>query len=457
MKFHIPLVLSILTTLLPGTALAAGMTMHAFMADTGRQELPDGVLKQILTAHRPSLIAGALFPDGGYGSGAAFPEDRDMAEHAHWGQFQIAFIQYLRERGCGTQAARLINLPAPAPVLGGTISNPVGTFNIAGLTDECGQLIAFAFGDAAHGITDETWDAQFEPEVRDHGEDPNIAQFMDAGEFWGPIAPGSPLRTIFGDNYKYLSEIWGQTPMNGIEYAMDVIAIVEHNLQLNSPALVFPPAEHLMAVYARSSFHDRNNQTTVKREQIERANLFSRGAVQIQASSAHADYQRVRAHMPWASGNYYLSAGGTISSGHSVAGMYQQMWQMLTAAPQIPMAQSVVGHYPAHGQTGVRLRQGGDWTQYRLLHMFFGSEVDPKSVEQPGAFCLFDESGKRVTVTVIGGHGWSRDWSHSSRVRLDEPLKKNHRYTAVLTTKVKDWDGKPLPRSYSWEFVTATD
>lgn len=444
-------ILAAAAAVMPGSALAAGMTMHAFMADLGRQQLPEGALRQILTAHRPALIAGALFPDGGYGSGAAFPEDRDLAEHAHWGQFHIAFIQYLRELGCGEQAARLVNLPAPAPL-------PGGTFDIAGLTDKCGQLIAFAFGDAAHGITDETWDAQFEPEVRDHGEDPNLANWLDAGEFWGPVPPGSPLRTLFGDNYQYLSQIWGATPMNGIEYAMDVVAIVEQNLSLNSPALVFPPAEDLIAVYGRSSFRDRNGQTAVKREQIERANAFSRGAVQIQADTAHLDYQRVRAHMPWASNNYFLSAGGAISSGQAVAGMYRHMWQMLIAAPAVPLAPQVVGHYPAHGQDGVRLRKGeGSWTAHRWMHVFFGAEVDPDSIEQPGAFCLFDEAGRRVDATVQGGHGWSRHWSHSTRLRLNEDLKPGHRYTAVLTTKVKDWSGRPLPRPYIWEFATAAE
>lgn len=435
------------TALVSPLAQAAGMTTHAFMADRGRELLPEGVLKQILTVHRPSLIAGAIYPDGGYGSGVAFPVDRHMAEHAHWGQFHIAFIEYLREMGCGEQAARLI----PPPLPGGTVNNPVGTINVAGLSNTCGQLIAFAFGDAAHGITDETWDAQFEPEVRQHGEDPNLAELLDAGEFWGPIAPGAPLRTIFGDNYNYLSQIWGATPMNAIEYTMDVIAIVEHGLSFNSPFLVFPPADHLIAVYARSGAG------VIGREQIERGNAFSRGAVQIQADTAVADYQRVRAHMPWASNNYYLNAGGVISSAQSVAGMYQNMWQRLIADPEVPLAPRIVGHYPAHGQTGVVLQPHANrhWTAHRWMHVFMDSEFDRHSIEAPGAFALYDEDGVRAPVTVQGGHGWSPDWSHSTRLRLDGPLKPNHRYTAVLTPKVKDWSGQALPRPYVWEFVTA--
>jgi hypothetical protein len=436
--------------LCPGLLSAAGMTTHAFMADTGRQYLPEGPLKQILTVYRPSLIAGAIYPDGGYGSSAAFPADRDMAEHAHWGEFHLAFIDYLRERGCAEQArTRLI----PSPLPGGIINNPVGTLDLAGLTEECGQLIAFAFGTAAHGITDETWDAQFEPEALRRGEDPNFAHWFGAEGFWGPIAPESPLRQIFGDQYDNLGAAWAATPMNAIEYAMDVIAIIEHNLQLNSPLLVFPPADQLIAVYARSG---RDN---ITREQIERGNAFSRGAVQLQAATAHLDYYRVRSHMPWSANNYYLNAGGVVSSGRVVAAMYQNMWERLLAGPQAPLVPRIAGHYPEHGQAGVVLEpaQGRSWTQHRWMHVFMDAEIDPAAIEAPGAFALYDEAGDRVPVTVQGGHGWSRHWSHSTRIRLDGPLKPDHRYTAVLTPKVKDWSGIPLARPYVWEFVTAAE
>lgn len=441
-------------------AHAAGMSTHAFMADTGRQVLPEGALKQILTFHRPSVLAGAIYPDGGYGSGVIDPTDRNIAEDAHWGQFHLAFIQYLRDLGCGTQAARLVTLPVPLPATlpGGTVNQSfVGTADIAGLTNECGQLIAFAFGIAAHGVTDETWDAQFESEVSAHSENPNYAHFLGAEGFWGPIAPASPLRQIFGDNYNYLSQVWALTPMDGVEYAMDVVGIVEHNIWANSPLLVFPPTDRLMEVYKRTN-------RPAAREQIERANIFSRGAVQAQASSANLEYQRVRAHMPWASNNYYLNAGGVIPSGHVVAGMYQYMWKLLTAPADTPVVkavipQEVIGHYPAHGQTGVRLLKddGRGWTEHRWMHVFFASEIDPVSIEKPGAFCVFDEAGNRVKVTVQGGHGWSREWSHSTRIRLDQSLKPNHRYTAVVTPKVTDWNGQPLARPYSWQFVTAAD
>lgn len=427
-------------------ASAAGMTTHALMADYGRQALPEGALKQILSAHRPALVAGAIYPDGGYGSGNAFPEDRDMAERAHWGEFHIAFMNYLRELGCGTQASHLVNLPLPVAPPGSSIDNPAGAIDLAGLSDECGQLIAFAFGTAAHGITDETWDAQFEPEVRDRHEDPNLTQVFDSNGLWGPFTPGPVLRALLGDNYHYLADLWGATPMNAIEYAGDVIGIMEQRLFDRAPTLVFPPTSRLMEVYKRSG-------APIAAEQIERGNAFSRAVVQVQALAAPIDYERVRAHMPWLANNYMLGAGGVISSGQNVASMYQNMWKLLTDPAHMP-APRVAGHYPAHGQNDVLLRPGtGSWTEHRWMHVFFDAEVDPVSIEQPGAFALYDQNGERVDVTVQGGHGWSRFWSHSTRLRLNQNLTPGHRYTAVLTTKVKDWAGRPLARPYVWEFV----
>jgi hypothetical protein len=164
----------------------------------------------------------------------------------------------------------------------------------------------------------------------------------------------------------------------------------------------------------------------------------------------------VRSHMPWASNNYYLNAGGVVSSGQVVAAMYQNMWAMLTGPAEQPLPPRVAGHYPGHGAHDVHLRPAeGHWTQHRWMHVFFDAEVDPASIEQPGAFALYDEDGTRIDMTVEGGHGWSRNWSHSTRLRLNQPLKPGHRYTAVLTPRVRDWNGRALTRPYVWEFVTA--
>ena len=73
---------------------AAGMATHALMAEYGRTYLADShPLKAILTAHRPALLAGAIYPDGGYFTGIVDPAGRDIAEHAHWEYFHNPLME----------------------------------------------------------------------------------------------------------------------------------------------------------------------------------------------------------------------------------------------------------------------------------------------------------------------------------------------------------------------------
>lgn len=410
---------------------AAGMVTHAAMAEFGRDALEDGALKTILSAHRAALIAGAIHPDGGYGSGALFASDRDVAERAHWGDFTVIFIQYLRDTGCsGEVRAALIARP------------PVATVDLAQLTDRCGHLIAFAFGNAAHGLTDETWDAQFEPEVRRRGEDPNVALLLQR------VAPQLPPALS-----QALGQLYGATPLNGIEYAMDMVHIVDKRLLLNAPTLVFPPATDLVEVYRRN----RPDQG-VTALMIERAQVFSRTAVQAESTAAPLDVARIRLQMPWASSNYYTAPGGVAQSGYAVAGMYRQLWNLLTGDPAQPLPPTVIGSYPGHGAVDVRLEPAGDrsWSQHRWLHVFFSTSVDPASLELPGALCLFDERGARVAGVVEPGI-YQREFTHTAKLRLTQALQPGKRYTAVVTPKVRDYRGVPLERAYSFSFVTAAD
>jgi len=417
--------------LLAGNAQAAGMITHASMADFGREALEDGPLKTLLTAHRSALLAGAINPDGGYASGAAFPTDRNMAERAHWGDFVIAFIQYLRETGCtGEVRTAIIRRP------------PLGTIDLNQLSDRCGHLIAFAFGDAAHGLTDQTWDAQFEPEVRHRGEDPNPAIFLDQIGLGLP----EPLRGA-------LVQAFAATPLNAIEYAMDVVNVSENRLHLDAPTLVFPPASELAVVYTRTP----SSESPVTVAAIERGHAVARTLVQAEIAGATLDLVRVRRQMPWASANYYTAPGGVVQSGYAVAGMYRQLWDLLTGDPARPLPPNVVATYPGHGAVDVRLDAAQDsWTQNRWLHLFFSSSMDAASLEQPGAICLFDAEGRRVAGKIEPG-SWQRDYANAAKLRLPEALKPGQRYTAVVTTKARDWRGTPLEQPYSFSFTTARD
>lgn len=418
---------TLLLALASGAAGAAGMITHASMADFGRDALADGPLKTILSAHRPSLLAGAIHPDGGYGSGAAFPEDRDMAERAHWGDFTIRFVEYLREIGCGREARSFV------------LKRPPGLIDLAAPTDRCGQLIAFAFGNAAHGLTDQSWDAMFEPEVRTRGEDPNPAVFLDQL----PLALPAPLR-------EGLIGLFAATPLNAIEYAMDVVNVVERKLYLDAPTLVFPPTTDLVEVYRRN-----RPEQGVTALAIERGNLVARGAVQAEVAGASADVIRVRRQMPWASANYYTAPGGVVQSGYAVAGLYRQLWDLLTGDPTKPLPPAVIGSYPGHGALDVVLDPvRGGWRDHRWLHVFFSTSMDPDSLELPGAFCLYDADGRRVAGGVEAG-SYQREFANTVKFRLESALRPGERYTAVLTPKVRDYRGVPLERAYSFSFTMA--
>lgn len=421
------LLASLLLLLSLGSAQAAGMATHASMADFGRDALEDGPLKTILTAHRPALIAGAIYPDGGYGSGALAAADRDMAERAHWGDFVIQFIQYLRETGCtGEVRAAILRRP------------PLGTIDLNLLTDRCGHLIAFAFGDAAHGLTDQTWDAQFEPEVRRRGETPNTPEWI------GQQVPQLPAAIL-----DPLKQLYGATPLNAIEYAMDMVNIAERRLVLNAPTLVFPPTADLVEVYRRN-----RPEQGVTPVMIERGNAFARVAVQAESLAAPLEVTRMRAQLPWAAANYYTAPGGVVQSGYAVAGMYRQLWDLLTGDPAKPLPPAVIGSYPGHGALNVVMEPAREsWTENRWLHAFFSTSMDPASLELPGTFCLFDEKGRRVKGVVEAG-SWQREYANAVKLRLQEPLRPNERYTAVVTTKAKDYRGVALERPYSFSFVT---
>ncbi|HEX4872538.1 MAG TPA: Ig-like domain-containing protein [Nevskiaceae bacterium] len=434
------LVLTVL--LVPPPLQAAGMTTHALMADFGRQALRNEPLKALLTLHRPSLLAGAIHPDGGYGSGVLFAEDREMAERAHWGDFQLAFIDYLQTATPCAEEARTMIAALPA------VQNPVGLINPNLLPSErCGRLIAFAFGNAAHGLTDETWDSLFEPVVRERGEDPNPAGFLDDDVF-GPFTPAALLRAVTGEaGYAALRDLFGATPLNAIEYAMDIVAIVEQSLWEDAPALELPPAADLVAVYRIN-----RPEQGVTEAMIQRAQVVTRSAVTAERAGAPVEITRIRNQMPWASANYYAGPGGVVDSGYMVAGLYEQMWRQLLARDASELGPPrVIGVHPRHGAVDVAI--GREQAGLRIP-AFFGHSMDPARRESPGAFRLLDRQGRVVEGRVEPGI-YQREFTHTSKFFPAADLRAGERYTVVLTPRLRDQRGARLADRYSWSFTTA--
>jgi hypothetical protein len=413
--------------LLFGVATAApgaGMSTHAAMADFGREALPDGPLKQILGAHRASLLAGAIHPDGGYGSGIAFPGDGEMAERAHWEDFVDQFVGYLREIGCDGEVRATLPLPPWLPTS--------GAIDLNQLTDRCGSLIAFAFGNAAHGLTDETWDSLFEPGVRERGEDPNPADFLQ------------PLRVLVPDSvYGPIYDLFGATPLNAIEYAMDMVMIVDRKLWLDAPTLQIPPVVDLVEVFRRN-----RPEQGVTAAQVLRGTAFSRAAVQAETLAAAVDHLRVRQQMPWASTNYYTAPGGVVHSGYMVAQLYQHLWAKLLGEPR-PIA--IIGTHPLHGASGIPVAREAAGLSIRA---FTGQSHTEVSAELPGTLCLFDESGARVPGEVRSGI-YDPEYGHVLAFTPSADLRPDTRYTVVITRQLRDHLGQVPRNAYSWSFVTA--
>ncbi len=424
-------------------AYAAGMSTHAFMADFGRKALPEGPLKALLTAHRASLISGAIHPDGGYGSGAAFPEDRGMAEAAHWGDFTEAFLSYLRKDKDGGRCAKEAR-DYQASYL---VDNPLAVINPLGLSQDCGRLIAFMFGNAAHGLTDESWDSLFEPQVRARGEDPNPISLLGSKAVFKPFTPKEALIPIIGEaGYKQLSDLFGMTPLNAIEYAGDIVGIAEHNLWAEIPALELPPSADLVKVYRGNRFVGNS----VGEAAIQRAHLVARSAVAAERTGAAAEIIRIRNTMPWLHGNYFAGPGGVVDSGYMVAGMYEQWWQMLiTKADNDIFSPQVAGVYPKNGARNLPTNIQQD--NFRI-YAVMGRNVQPSSVNTQ-TVKMFNEKGKPVAGKPSVGI-YDREHTHLIRFEPETNLLPGHTYTVVISTGVKDKQGRALKKAYIWRFET---
>ncbi len=126
----------------------------------------DGVLRDLLASHTDEVLAGAHFPDAGYGS-SSFPGG-DFGEVTHWERFVNAHAAHLRGRAdC-------------AP-----LRDPSGP---------CASQVAHLMGIAAHGMGDEMWDWLFEPQMADYGEWAHLRD--QSREFltpWEPVWPGWPV------------------------------------------------------------------------------------------------------------------------------------------------------------------------------------------------------------------------------------------------------------------------
>lgn len=466
--------------LLSGPVFAAGMTTHAMMGDQARFHLPpDHPLIGLLAAHRPALIAGAMYPDGGYFTGNAFEGDRDLAETAHWDGFVNALAGVAHDAGCGELQPDAWDA---LPVLAGTadwLGNETGreTSLLAIRRGEsCGYLVAFLMGIAAHGMGDEVWDALFEPSVyqRNEMQADDARQTTSPGYTLDSVPPGADpsvgeaIRAALGDAaFDALSE--GFKIINGVEYAMDVIAIRDQFAWDEIPALVFPPSDFLVQAYERLG---KNFDAPA----VERAAAGTRLIVAAERIGSALDYVRVREQMPYAVQNYATGSGGIQDTARYIAGYYEHLWDRIVNGPDNAMPPFVVGVHPRPGERGLPASPCANEGPFqpclddkrpiadRYIYVSLSGSMGSDFSDLSEAFAVFDEQGNKLPVKFTQLPPWgSPQDAHGFRIELqDKRLKPNHRYTVVVTTQLYDRRGRENPKArlaapMIWHFTTGTE
>lgn len=118
---------------LPAVAAANGQVSHLWVTTRAVEEVPGGELGEFLQRDelRVMLLAGTMFPDGGYAVGHGY------GETAHWEPFQSRYLDWIRTEGAA--------LPA----------------------EERDQHLAFLLGMASHGMSDQVFDALYVERARE--------------------------------------------------------------------------------------------------------------------------------------------------------------------------------------------------------------------------------------------------------------------------------------------------
>lgn len=263
----------------PPVAEAAGVTTHGWMAVEAIDLVADPGLLALLRANEHQVRAGAFFPDVGYINGNTYGEE------AHWQRFVDAYVDLIAARtDCGPDLA-----------------DPDGP---------CADMIAHAFGVAAHGMGDEVWDWLFEPNAPDLGE--------------------------------YYTNGLPTANEGGAETQMDLVAVGVHGV----PRPVMPPLPDTAMLL--QAFDDAGF-TGVTESQFSLVPLAG-AAWDAETQWVPTHLPGVQAAMPWMSANMVTAPGGVDFAATAIAGYWSSLWGRLHGA-QPPTEVSIT--YPAPGQDDI--------------------------------------------------------------------------------------------------------
>ena len=202
----------------PASASANGSYSHIYVSQLAVEELPNGVLRDLLRDpnYRVMYEAGSMFPDSGYAASSPYGEE------AHWPPFIRAYAEWLVETYAGDFSS-----------------------------DAAKEHLAFYLGVASHGVADQIYDftilKRSEEIDGDEGDIDREADYLLIAREHTmidpePIAPYSDLGGIFADSIAYGSSpsvdaITVETMMNGMTTMDGVIRIqdrVAYNLYLDA-------------------------------------------------------------------------------------------------------------------------------------------------------------------------------------------------------------------------------
>jgi hypothetical protein len=197
----------------PREAGANGAYSHVHVSQLAEARLPGGALRSMLAGRRAEYESGSMFPDSGYAAGD------DYGEIAHWEPFLSAVIAGLREAYC---------------------DGPVCDFAGA----EAEPLLAFVYGIASHGLTDQFYDHTILK--RSEELDGPLGDVDRLADYFIIRDPGVLLDVGADGPFEDLVAAFARP---GVDYAVEV-AILEQGMGLMSAVI------QVQIVLARSGYYD---------------------------------------------------------------------------------------------------------------------------------------------------------------------------------------------------------
>jgi hypothetical protein len=397
-----------------GTAGAAGVTTHAWMALDAIDLITDASLHDLLDANRSYVEAGAQFPDSGYWNNTiGGVPGGDYGEEAHWQRFYDGYADQIRnDPSCGD------------------LTDPDGP---------CAPRIAHLMGALGHGYGDEVWDWLFEPNAPDFGE--------------SYVPPD--LTAIFG--------------AGGIEFQMDMVAIGVHGRPTSPDTPPWPDEAKLAAVFAAlgrpdisvSGLESGKSGMTIIRN--------GEGAL------TPTYLQDILDHMPNTAAMMVTAPGGVNFAAQAIARAQENLWgRILGDQP----ATEVANTYPAAGesdvpttgwdrasfQTGSSPDRGGARNRitavlsYALPYRTLATDTAPIPSQLPDGAMTLTEVDSGASVPIKSGYPRAVPYGadageHTIDIQPADNLQSCTEYRVDVTDRLIDANGQPVT-PMSWTFTT---